>query len=63
MKWARDYRSDGFPVWPRDEPNVNSPSGRPKGRDGEGRSAEQTKRLLTSDGERLPNAAKRSARE
>lgn len=31
MKWARDYRSDGFSVWTSDELNVNSLHGR--GRD------------------------------
>lgn len=74
MKWARDYRSDGFSVWTSDELNVNSPHGGGGGwgwgwegdwgRQGQrGASVKQTKHLLTSVSEPVLNALNWSVRE
>lgn len=69
-KWARDYWSDRFSVWPSDEANVNSlhVKGKGEGTDREmhgwrGASIKQTKHLLTSVSESLPNALNWSVRE
>lgn len=70
MKWARDYWRDRFSVWTSDEANVNSVhvEGRGEGRDQEthgerGASIKQTKHLLTSVSESVPNALNWSVRE
>lgn len=65
MKWARDYWRDGFSVWTSDEGNVNSVhvEGRGEGEGLPALSIKQTKHLLTSVSESVPNALNWSVRK